>query len=1031
MDDSCSLTIRLFGGFEVRVRGEPLPRLRSRSEQWLLALLALRRGRPATRGSLAQSLWPFPDHAADRAAYNLRRALSNLRKALGCEAQRLRADGPASLCLDLAGARIDANDFAEAVCRGDRLALEAAAALYAGPLLPECREPWAAAARADFERCYLDCLQRLAGHDAAAGDFAGAACRLRSALAASPLNESLVRDLMSALHRGGDTPAALAAYQQLSTALHRECNAYAAPETTALYHALRTELRSRPRPAAASEAGRTAPAESRVHRLPVPLNPLIGRDEAVHEIASLLRDQRLVTLTGAGGVGKTRLAIRVAADAGAEFADGVCFVDLAAVSDPERVEQAVGAALELPDDRPLEQHLRPRWLLLVLDNCEHMVDACAGLTAHLLSFCPHLRVLATSRQSLGAAGENVWRVSSLSLPEHDVPPAGELDIESFERRYSAIALFAARARQAARSFALTATNTADVARICRQLDGIPLAIELAAARTASLTIEQIADRLSDRFQLLTQGPRTVRSRQQTLEAAIKWSFDLLDPRDGDLLRALSVYAGGWTLETAERAGAAIGLAPDVAVDVLGRLVDRSLVIHDAQSRSARYRFLETVRQYCTTKWMDCAAYRAAAARHLAEMLRIVEEAAPHLQGVDQSRWFERIDAEHANILAALEWSATEPEAAERAVRLAGYLWRFWHRRGYLGIGRRYIAAALAQSAAAGPTQPRAVAAIGAGMLAFFQGDIEDARRRLGESLATADALADDRLRANALHSLGQMEWNQGEYNAAAARFAEVLRIQRALGDTAQIPATLNFLGIVASDSFDFDAARAYFEESLAMARALEDRRLIASALHGLAHMAFNQADYATARERYAEELALARAMNDRELAARTLHRLGSVEQMLEDYPSARRLFEESLFAAEELQYRDLESAALQSLGATACAQAELVTAAACFARRLALCEERGDRPGVSYTLDGFAVLAALSGAHRSAVILFSAAEALRESIGMSAVNQAEAPRLQAARAALGEERFARAWRQGREMSADHVSAFARSGHSLD
>jgi len=426
--------------------------------------------------------------------------------------------------------------------------------------------------------------------------------------------------------------------------------------------------------------------------LPVPLTRFVGREQELRELTVLLGETRLLTLTGAGGVGKTRLALELATRA-QQFADGVCLVELAATVDPETIPHTVGRALRWPGqvDR-LEQLVRAlgdRHLLLVVDNCEHLIAACAALIETLLRASPRLVVLATSRQPLGLAGETTWRVPSLSFPWPGEPAARE-DL----RQYEAVRLFLDRAAQAEPHFKLTSVNAGAVAEICYRLDGIPLALELAAARLRVLTVEQLAARLSDRFRLLASVQRGGLGRHQTLLASVQWSHELLSDSERTLFRRLAGFANGWTLESAERVCSFDGIVEADVLDLLAQLVEKSLVHVERGERATRYRLLETLRAYALTRLTASGEADAIRRRLLEAYLDLSDEAAPALRGPDQSAWLSRLEAEHDNLRAALD-AATAMSEHQLALRLALSLWWFWLIRGHLDEGRRRLAAALA------------------------------------------------------------------------------------------------------------------------------------------------------------------------------------------------------------------------------------------------------------------------------------------------------------------------------------------------
>ncbi|SRR5579884_626936 len=480
------------------------------------------------------------------------------------------------------------------------------------------------------------------------------------------------------------------------------------------------------------------------HNLPVQLSSFIGREKQIVEVQALLARARLLTLTGSGGTGKSRLSLQVAADLVETYRDGVWLVELAAVSDAALVVQAVASVVNVREEpgKPLLQSLveglRGKQLLLVLDNCEHVLEAAASLAEGVLKQCPEVKILASSREGLGLSGEQTYRVPSLGLP----PDPGQRRTVGLEDVIGSesVRLFAERAALVRPDFTLTPGNAPTLARLCHRLDGIPLALELAAARVRALPVEQIEARLQDRFRLLTGGSRTALPRQQTLRALIDWSYDLLSETERTLLRRLSVFMGGWTLEAAEAICAGEGIEEWEVLDLLTSLVDKSLVVYEGPEPSTRYRLLETIRQYARDRLYeagDGALYRD---RHRDWFLSLAEQAEPQLQGPEQALWLERLETEHDNLRAALEWSLAADGSAEAGLRLVGALWRFWEMRGYLTEGRAHLADALSHAQTQERTQERARALTGAGNLAWHQSDYEAARTLHEQSLAIYQAL---------------------------------------------------------------------------------------------------------------------------------------------------------------------------------------------------------------------------------------------------------------------------------------------------
>jgi predicted ATPase len=625
------------------------------------------------------------------------------------------------------------------------------------------------------------------------------------------------------------------------------------------------------------------------NNLPRQLTSFIGREREIAEVKRLSSTTYLLMLTGSGGCGKTRLALQVAADLIDVYADGVWLVELAARAEPELVPQAVASALGLREvpGRPLQaillDYLRTREVLLVLDNCEHLVTACAELAEALMRSCSRIRILATSREPLGVRGETVWRVPSLSLPEPRQMPSAEHLMQ-----YEAIRLFIERATAVQPTFTLTLQNAGIVATVCRRLDGIPLAIELAAARMRALSLEQIAARLDERFTLLTGGSRTALPRQQTLRGTLDWSYDLLSHKERALLRRLSVFAGGWTLEAAEVVCSDDGVEAQDILDLLTQLVFKSLVLMDAQEGDVRYGLLETVRQYGRSKLDESGEAASVRTRHLNWYLRLAERAEPELIGADQSLWLDRLGVEHDNLRAALEWSKVEESDGESGLRLARALWQFWYVRGYFSEGRGWLEAMLSHSRdASASVRARALAA--AGFLACRQGDYDGSIRLSTESLALFRELGDLSGMGQALYALGMVAESQSDYERAKTLFIESLTMGRQVGEKRRMAVSLNSIGEVARCQDNYEAARASYEESLSLMREVKDKRGIAITLGNLGHVALYQGDNERAAKIFREALGLARQLVFKLGIAEYLAGLGGVAATEGRHQRAARL----------------------------------------------------------------------------------------------------------------------------------------------
>ena len=631
--------------------------------------------------------------------------------------------------------------------------------------------------------------------------------------------------------------------------------------------------------------------EAFTHNLPSQLSSFIGREQEIGAARRLLGETRLLTLTGTGGAGKTRLALQVAAEVIEDYADGVWLVEMAPLSDPALLAQAVAVVLGIGEGggeralaETLTDALRPKSLLLVWDNCEHMVDACAHLAETLLRACPGLRLLATSREALEIGGEAVLPVPPLALP----PDAQNATAEALAACDS-VRLFVERATAAQPTFHLGAGNIAAVAQVCARLDGIPLALELAAARVKTLSAEQISSRLDDRFRLLTGGSRTALPRQQTLKATIDWSYDLLAPAEKIVLRRLSVFAGGWPLEAAESVCAGDEVEEWEVLDLIARLVAKSLVVAESPEEGrVRYRMQENLHSYAQERLAEAGEVEALSARRRDWFLALAEEAEPNLSGPEQGSWLNRLERDHDNLRAALTFSHDRADGGEAGLRLAGSLWKFWYMRGYFSEGRGFLERALARSGDIDPVL-RAKALRRLGTLTEAQ-DHTTAVSYYEEGLSIYKSLNDDFGIALTLNSLGNIASSQGDWVNARDYYEQGLVVFRARGDEGRTAILLMNTGIVANHQKKYAEACLLYEESLAIFRRRQDLGPLSAVLLNLGDLACNRKEYILARTYLFEGLQVADKLGEKVCIASILTMLGYTAWPMGQYELAAKLF---------------------------------------------------------------------------------------------------------------------------------------------
>ena len=734
------------------------------------------------------------------------------------------------------------------------------------------------------------------------------------------------------------------------------------------------------------------------NNLPAKLTSFIGREREMVEVKRLLRISRLVTLTGDGGVGKTRLSIQVGMELLDQFFDGVWFVEFAPIANLDLLPGVILSIFKLNDQpnkttlETLQDYLQNMQVLLILDNCEHVIDSAAKLALALLENSPKLEILATSREALNVMGEIAWRLPSLSLP--DIKSLSETADQLTQ--YESVRLFIERAALVSSHFAVNKENAPAIAQVCFHLDGIPLALELAAARIRTMTVEQINDHLDDRFQLLTDGNRTALPRQQTLRALIDWSYNLLSDSERRILARLSVFAGGWTAASAKAVCTGDGIEPADTLELLSQLVNKSLVVMEhEQHDEARYRLLETIRQYAQERLIQFGELRNTRLRHLEFFAKLVEEADLNFKSGNQAVWYQRLDDEVDDLRVALSW----PEGSEKSeirLRFGAGLWRYWKSRGQIREGQEHLRRLL-------------------------EGQPDDQSRR------TSDY-------AMALNAAGALAYFGADFSFSEQVRRSALEIFRILDDKVGTANCLNGLGNVAISQANYESARSYYEEGLGIRKELGDRWGVARLLGNLGLLAYFQADYAQARRFHLESIALFNELEDEEGVASELNNLGDVARRQEDLSTARDYHEQS--SAIYLKLKDQWGLAysLKGMADVAFEQGDIATAASLYRECLILFQKVGDNIAVPYVFETIASLMLVKDKPLKTALLFGAADALRKKINCPLHSPELADHnksMSLLRERLDPSNLETAWSEGYSMTLDQAVKYILKESQID
>lgn len=1008
--ESARIEIFLLGGFRVHGQGHSIPQRawRLRRAHHLVKLLALTPQHALAPEVILEQLWQASDadparHSLHQIVYAARRALTPAKTkppALIWENDLIAFHPDYAWWVDVEAFE-HAGDTARRVASIDLY--RDALALYAGELLPAERyAEWTLTRREELRGLHLALSIELAELYEQHGADAEAHILLERVVAADPLREDAQRALMRSYARKGKRARALNQYHNVRANLERELGVEPEAATQQLFEALRTN--------AETQAGSS--------NLPQALTSFIGRGADTAAIQQLLRRARLITLTGPGGAGKTRLALHCAHLEAR--VTRVYWIELAALAEAALLPNIVASGLQIQEQgadsiqNRILSVLRDAPTLLVLDNCEHLIQATAQFAKNVLQQCPHLKILATSREALRVAGEQLWQVTPL-----DFPPALDAQQLAALNQFDAVRLFVERARAVAPSFSLTANNAPAVANLCRRLDGLPLALELAAARVNVLSVQQIDAALDDALRVLVAGERTQLPRHQTMRAAIEWSFALLAKAEAKLWRRLAVFAGGFSLDAAQ----AVCAEPDAPriLDILSALVAKSMVQAQPWQQEMRYSVLEVMQQYALEKLDASGETATLRAEHGAYYLAFAERANRELMGAGQVEWVLRLSADMDNLRAALEWARDDLTTENALARFGAALWRFWYARGWLSEGQHWLELALER--AQDDFKTHAQVLVGLGALMWAQGDYARATLYCEMALGIAARSNDTSGLAWGTLILGMIAQSRGTFAEAAEWAAQSLQHFETNGEAFGKAMTYHALGVTAHTRGDLTRAREFFAASLHAHRALGNPWGAAMPLYALGVIAQGDDDAAAAEKLFQESYALFGAVDSHLGLGLNASNLGLLAIETGELERAAQWLEESLRHFEKMGDYSGIARVWRSQALLALERGDVTNAGMLARQSLQNCAQSGNQVSIAESLETLARVAAAQDAFARAALYASAAARLRQELGAPPF-PSDAARdekmLRQARQELGEAEFERAWSEGKGLALDEI-----------